>query len=235
MELKKDIWIKKDYQEYVKYLISLKDETYKEFHQKLTITKYEILGIRVPMQRKIAKEISKGNALSFLSVCKETYYEEVNIEGFVIASLEEPNFTKYMEKFLPKIDNWAICDGFCNTVKSIPKNKEAYLPKIKEMLMSSHEFSVRVGLILLLSFYVESNYLSIIFECVNSLNREEYYINMAVAWLLAECYIKYREETLEFLKNNQNSKFVQNKTISKICDSYRVTKEEKEMLKKLRK
>lgn len=80
MELKKDIWTKKDYQEYVKYLISLKDETYKEFHQKLTITKYEILGIRVPMQRKIAKEISKGNALSFLSVCKETYYEEVNIE-----------------------------------------------------------------------------------------------------------------------------------------------------------
>lgn len=235
MDLKKEVWTKKDYQEFVDFLKSLKEETYKKFHQKLTTTKYEILGIRVPTQRKLAKEISKGNALSFLSVCQEDYYEEVNIEGFVIASLDEPDFTKYMDLFLPKIDNWAICDGFCNSVKSIPKAKDAYLPKIKELINSSHEFTVRVGLILWLSFYVEPKYLPQIFETLNILHRKEYYINMAAAWLLAECYVKYRKETLVFLKNNHTSKFVQNKTISKICDSYRVSKEEKKMLKKLRK
>ena len=235
MDLKKDVWTKEDYEEYITYLQSLKEESYKEFHQKLTTTKYEILGIRVPLQRKIAKEIAKGNALSFLKYPKEKYYEEVNIEGFVIASLEEKDFLKNFDKFVSKIDNWAICDGFCNSIKVIPKNKETYLSKIKEMLNSKEEFTVRVGLILLLCFYVEPTYLETIFSLVDALNREEYYINMAAAWLLAECYIKYRNETLVFLKNNHNSKFVQNKTISKICDSYRVTKEEKEMLKKLRK
>ena len=235
MDLKKDVWTKKDYEEYITYLKSLKEESYKEFHQKLTTTKYEILGIRVPLQRKIAKEISKGNAISFLEFSKETYYEEVNIEGFVIASLEEKDLLKYLDKFVSKIDNWAICDSFCNSVKVISKDREKYISKIKEMLNSSQEFTVRVGLILLLCFYIEPAYLSTIFSLVDNLKKEEYYINMAAAWLLAECYIKYKNETLQFLKNNHISKFVQNKTISKICDSYRVTKEEKEMLKKLRK
>ncbi len=234
MNLQKETWSKKDYQDYIKYLKSLKDEKNKLFMAKTVTTKYEILGIKMPIQRKIAKEIQKGNVASFLSNCQSNYYEEVMIEGFVIASLQEKDFTKYLPSFLPKIDNWAICDGFCNTAKCIAKYKEKFLSKIEEFLNSPYEYTVRVGLVLLLNFYVEKEYIPKILSLVDKLNREEYYINMASSWLLAECYIKEKELTLPFLEQNHLSKFVQNKTISKICDSYRVPKEDKDALKQLR-
>ncbi len=234
MKLKKEHWNEQDYQEYMEYLISLKEDKYKEFHQKLISTKYEILGIRVPIQRKIAKEIGKCNAVEFLSFCKERYYEEVNIEGLVIASLKEELREAYFDAFLRKIDNWAICDGFCSSLKLTDQKKEKYFTKIKQLLTNKEEFTVRVGLVLLLDYYVEEPYIKEIFSCVDSINRDEYYINMAIAWLLSECYIKQKEITLSYLKQNHLNKFTQNKTISKICDSYRVSKEEKQELKKLK-
>lgn len=234
MNLQKEKWSKEDYQEYIEYLKNLKDEKNQLFMKKTVTTKYEMLGIKMPIQRKIAKEIQKGNVVSFLSNCQNNYYEEVMIAGFIIASLQEQDFAKYLPSFLPKIDNWAICDSFCNSVKCISKNKEKYLNKIQDFLNSPYEYTVRVSLVLLLNFYVEENHIPKILSLVDNLNREEYYINMAAAWLLAECYIKAKEITLPYLKQNHLSKFVQNKTISKICDSYRVTKEEKDALKKLR-
>ena len=101
MNLMKDHWDQKDYEEYIEYLKSLQEEDYRKFHQKLTTTKYEILGLRVPLQRKIAKEISKGNIEEFLSFCQNTYYEEVNIEGFVLASIKDLDvLEKYFDSFL---------------------------------------------------------------------------------------------------------------------------------------
>lgn len=232
MNLVKQNWSSKDYQEYIEYLKSLKEEEYKNFHSRITRTKYEILGIRVPMQRKIAKEIKKGNYVAFLKHCGNTYYEEVNIEGFVIASIKEEERDKYLDVFLNKIDNWAICDGFCNSLKIT--SKENYLEKIEKMLQSNETYIVRVGLVLLLSSYVEEKYIKTIISLVENLKKEEYYINMAIAWLVAECFIKYPNETLPFLKSQKLNKFTQNKTISKINDSYRVSKEIKLMLKEYR-
>lgn len=234
MNLKKEIWTKEDYKEFKKYLKEIGEENYKIFHKKLTPTKYEILGIRVPIQRKIAKEISKGNVISFLALCETDYYEEINIEGFVIANLKE-NFDLYFDKFIEKIDNWATCDSFCNSIKQIEKNKEKYFKKITELLKETHPFKVRVGVVLLLSYYVEEKYIKEIILKIEEIKREEYYINMAIAWLIAECFIKYPKITMPYIKENNLSSFTQNKTISKIRDSYRVSKEIKEELKKYRK
>lgn len=234
MNLKKENWCQEDYKEFLSYLKSLGEENYKEFSKKLTPTKYEILGIRVPLQRKIAKEIQKGNAKSFLKFCDSTYFEEINIEGFVIANLPPEEIEIYFDTYLEKIDNWATCDGFCNSMKNIKKEKEKYLEKIEKLLKESHPFKVRVGLVLLLSYYVEEKYIKEILTLVDKINREEYYINMAIAWLVAECFIKYPNVTMPYLKENHFSPFTQNKTISKIRDSYRVSKEIKEELKKYR-
>ena len=236
MNLCREHWTEKDYEMYVDYLKSLQDENYRKFHQNLTTTRYEILGIRVPVQRKIAKEISKGNIVEFLSFCQDKYYEEVNIEGFVLAGIKELSLLeKYFDSFVLKIDNWAICDGFCNSLKIVQKNKEYFWKKIQELLKKEETFSVRVGLILLLCFYVEKEYIFDILQLVKTVTHEEYYVGMGLAWLLAECYIKYPEETLVLLKEKSLSSFVQNKTISKIRDSYRVSKKEKEFLKSLKK
>ena len=236
MNLCREHWTEKDYEMYVDYLKSLQDENYREFHQNLTTTRYEILGLRVPMQRKIAKEISKGNIEEFFCFCKDRYYEEVNIEGFVLAGIKDLSLLeKYFDSFVLKIDNWAICDGFCNSLKIVQKNKEYFWKKIQELLKKEETFSVRVGLILLLCFYVEKEYIFDILQLVKTVTHEEYYVGMGLAWLLAECYIKYSEETLVLLKEKSLSSFVQNKTISKIRDSYRVSKEEKEFLQSLKK
>ncbi len=235
MQFRKEIWKSDDYQSYLSYLNQIKEENYATFQKKIIFTKYPILGIRAFQMRKIAKEILKGNALSFLNLCQSTYYEEVMIEGFVIAGLEEKDFEKYFFPFLFQIDNWAICDSFCNSVKVFSIQKEKYWPIIEDLLKRKEEFGIRVGLILLLNFYLEKPYLSKILFLINQIDSQEYYVEMAIAWLVSEIYIRYPKIGLSFLKKNQLSKFSQNKAISKVCDSYRVSIKEKELVKKYRK
>lgn len=225
------IWEQKDYEKYIEYLISQKEEKYRDFHKKLTPTKYEILGIRVPMSRKIAKKISSSDIKSFLSCTKDKYYEEVLIEGFVIASIkEEELFKKELERFLPKIDNWAICDGFCNSMIIIKTNPEKYFPYFLNLLKSKEPFTIRVGLITLLSWYIDEKYLSTILKNIDEIKSDHYYVNMGTAWLLAEIYTKYPSIAEEYFKVAKINDFTMNKTISKIRDSYRITKSEKEKL-----
>lgn len=235
MNFIKENWTKQDYAEYQKYLKEIAEEEYRNFHKKLTSTKYPILGIRVPMQRKIAKEILKGNALSFLDQCLATTYEEVNIEGFVLAKIKKEELEKRIDSFVLKIDNWAICDGFCSSVTVTSETKEWYLTKIKSYLKHQEEFVVRVGIVLLLNHFVKKMDTEEILKQMDQLNREEYYINMAIAWLVAECFIKDPEKTWPFLKQNHLNAFTQNKAISKIRDSYRVEKEVKDCLLQYRK
>lgn len=236
LNLSKKCWNNFDYQEYLLYLQSLKDVKYQEFHKKLTFTKYEIIGIRVPIQRKIAKEIFKGDFNSFLKLVGHKYYEEINIMGFVIAQIKDFELLKYyLEIFIPLIDNWAICDSFCSSLKIVNRYPNEFMSIIVKLLESEDEYAVRVGLVLLLDYYVKEPYIPLIINLLKELDRDEYYINMACSWLLAECYIKSKEITLPYLEKQIFKKFIQNKTISKICDSYRVSINEKNYLKTLRK
>ncbi len=235
MELSKEKWTEETYQEYVEYLKSLKDSKYKEFHSKLTTTKYEILGIRVPMQRKIAKSISKGDIPSFLECSKNNYYEEVMIKGFVLGYIKEKEvLLKYLEDYVSLIDNWAINDGFCNSLKIVEKDKRYWFSYFANYLKSKEEFKVRVGLVVFLNFYVEENYLQQIFKMIDEIKLDFYYVNMGIAWLLCECFTKYRDITLNYLLKSKINSFTFNKTISKIRDSYRVSTQDKEYLNTLR-
>lgn len=233
--LKLEKWTNEKYQEFVTYLKSLSDEAYKNFHSKLTTTKYEILGIRVPIERKIAKEISKGDITSFLRVSQNVYYEEVMIKGFVIASIKDKEtLLKYLDYYVSLIDNWAINDGFCNSLKIVNLDKEFWFSYFANYLKSNEEFRVRVGLIIFLSFYVEEEYLERIFFLVDKITLDKYYVNMGIAWLLCECFTKYRDNTLKYFLKSKINTFTFNKTISKIRDSYRISKEDKEFLNSLR-
>lgn len=229
------IWNKDTYQEYIKYLISIKEDKYKEFHSKLCFTKYEILGIRLPIIRKIVKEISKTNYLEFLNQVESNYYEEVMIEGLLISNIkDEKIFTKYLKKFLLKIDNWGICDSFCNSLDIVLTNPTKYFSICKELSLSKEEFISRVGLIVILNYFVKKEYLSDIFVILDCITSDKYYINMAEAWLVCELYIYYPQETEKYLKNNKLNKFTHNKSISKIRESYRISKEQKDYLNTLK-
>jgi len=222
------------YEEFISLLKSKQDLKYKEFNQKLTFTKYEIIGVRVPLLRNIAKDILKSDYERFLAEVNSNYYEEVFVEGLVIAGIPEDKILQYLPNYVSKIDNWAICDSFCNSLKIVKKAPQKYFEYFKNYLTSDCEFIVRTGLIIYLNFYITKDYICDIFKLVDKIPLDKYYVNMAIAWLLAECFIKYPEETLEYLRISKVSDFTFNKAISKINDSYRVSKEVKEKLKKMR-
>ena len=235
MELIKDIWTKKDYQEYVKYLISLKNDKNKTFSEKLIFTKYEILGLKIPQERDIAKLIVKGNYQNFLDVAEFKYYEEIMIYGFVIAYTKDLNIIdKYLDKYISLVDNWSLCDSFTSSLKILKKNNK-YFNKAKKLALSNKEYQIRVGLTIILFQYVNENNLKEIFYILDNLKLDTYYVNMAASWLLCDLFIKQRKETLEYIKHTKINDFTFNKFISKCRDSYRVSKEDKEFLKTLKK
>lgn len=225
-------WTEKTYKKLIDELKLLKDEKYRLFNSKIVNTNLPMIGIRTPILRNIAKKVAKTNIESYLACCKDKYFEEVLLQGLVIAQIKNDELSfSYFEKFIKKIDNWSICDMVISSMKIVKKNKKIYLYRIKNFIKDYHEFTVRVGLVLLLDYYIEKEYLPIIFDLVDDLKREEHYINMAIAWLLSVCYIKYKAETLKYLDNNNLSKFVYNKAIQKIIESKRVSSQEKEILR----
>lgn len=231
-------WDKKSYKEFINYLISIKDEKYKEFHSSLVLnSKYEFIGIRLPIMKDIAKEIAKtSNIFDFLSVANDKYYEEVMIEGLLVSHIkDEEVFYKYFIEHINKIDNWALCDTFCSSIKLVRKYKEKYFNEAISLSLSKEEFTSRVGLVILLAHFVQKENLDKIFYLLNKIDSDKFYVNMAQAWLVCELYIKYPSETLEFIKTNNLTKFTQNKAISKIHDSFRVSKKDKDMLNKYKK
>ena len=211
-------WTEKDYLELEEYLLSYQNLSYALFTQKITPTKYPIIGINLPLQSKISDKISKGYSTKFIDNLKIKYLEELNIKGFVLTKLEEKELDKRLDKYVYQIDNWSTCDSFCARLK-YPKSEE--------------EFVIRVGLVLLLNYYVEEKYIKEILLEVSKIKSNKYYVNMAMAWLVAECYIKEKNLVLPFIQNNSLNTFTRKKIISKLCDSYRISDYEKVMLKNL--
>lgn len=224
-------WNKDSYQEFIKYLKSISDAKTQVFNTKIITTKYPILGIKLPLLRNIAKKISAGDYQSFIKHNTSTYYEEVMINLLVISNIKDKDeLLKYFYIGLDLIDNWALCDSFCSSLKIVNKYKHEFLDIIKKLVKSNKTYYIRVGIVLLLDYYIEEEYLKIIFNILDNIKSCEYYVLMAISWLVAEIFIKYPEDGLNYLKNNNLNSFTINKSISKIRDSYRVKKEVKEAI-----
>lgn len=236
MQLTKNNWNKTNYNEFINYLHSLQDLKYKEFHSKLLNSKINLIGIKTPTLRNIAKDISKGNYIEFLNLNQHKYYEENIIHGFIISNLKLPinEIINHINNYLQFIDNWATCDLFCSSLKIISKNKDVFLKYINKLITKDNEWTRRFCFVILLDYYIESPYLEKIFYLCDNYNNDKYYVNMAIAWLISICYIKHKEQTIIYLKNNKLDKFTHNKAIQKIIESNRISKEEKNKIKLLK-
>lgn len=240
MNLIKDKWSEKDYLEFIDYLLKLSEDSLKKFNEKIYNDKEKIgLGISLKTLRKISNEILKGDSYSFINVSKKhsKYIEEVMVQGFVIAKRKESIEEKFknIDAFVPKISNWAICDSFVPTLKCVKDYRDEYLKYIEKYLNSAEEFYLRFYIVSLLNYYIDDEYIDYVIEKLEKINSDYYYVKMAVAWTLAEAYISYSDKVILVLRGGKLDKFTNNKLISKICDSYRVGKDEKANLKKFRK
>ena len=221
-------WSNKTYNELLKYLYTLRDTTYKDFNEKIVNSNYEVLGVSVPILKKLAKELSKTDYKSLLKVIKFNTYEEIMIAFLVISNIKDyEEAIGYLKSYLKCIDSWGVTDTFASSFKIVKKNKERAFLLIDELIKDDYTFSKRLGYVLLLDYFIDKDYLDSIFNYVKNEESKEYYVQMAISWLLSVMYVKYTKETYAFLKNNKLNNFVIRKTISKINDSYRVTYENK--------
>ena len=216
-------------------LFSLQDNGYKAFHASLmpTVSKNTIIGVRVPFLRKYAKELYKsGEYVDFLRNLPHRYYEENNLHSFIISLLPYQSFLVEIERFLPYIDNWATCDGL--KPKCIKGNEQDFVNKIYEWLSSEREYTVRFGISMLLSYYLDEHFKEEYLERVSSIRSEKYYINMMIAWFFATALAKKYDTTLPYLLERKLPIWIHNKTIQKAIESYRITPNQKNFLRALR-
>lgn len=220
-------------------LKELADSKYKEFHSGLCPNTENILGVRVPVLRNYAKEISKQYEIEvLLKNIDNEYYEEVLLQGMLIGLSKEKDIEKilgYIKEFIPKIDNWAICDGFCAGLKITKKNKEIMREFLKPYLNSSKEFEIRFGIVMILDYYIEEKYLEENFKIFEHIKNEEYYVQMAIAWAISICLIKYFDKTIDYLKTSKLDKFTYNKSLQKGIESFRISEENKKILRNMKK
>lgn len=212
----------------------LAEPEYKSFQEKLCPNITNILGIRIPKLRSLAKEIAKVDGKEYLEKVRVEYYEEVMLYGFVIGytKMELVERLQYIQKYVTMIDNWATCDCPCSSFKFVKKNLKEVWEFLKPYLSSSKEFEARFGVIMLLDYYLEDSYIDEVLDSLEKVVAEGYYAKMAVAWTLSVALVKYFDKTVKFMENANLDNFTYNKAIQKALESYRITEEQKEFLRK---
>lgn len=227
-------------------LFELSTNKYRKFSQALIPTnKNYMLGVRVPALRELAKEILKGNWKEFLANYTNNggyplYLEELMVWGMVInvAKVDIDTRLKYVEQFVPQIDNWAVCDTFCTGAKWAQKEIDKCWDSLQPYLESDEPYKIRYAVVMLMSHFLLPHKISAVLDIFESLSGRvrvyrEYYIDMAIAWAIATAAAKFSEQTLSFLEKTTLPLLVLKKAAQKIRDSYRVSDEYKQVVTNL--
>ena len=220
----------------LKSLFESSDEKYADFQAKLTptIERDKFIGVRVPDVRKIAKEIYKtGGFEDFLSELPHKYYDENMLHGLILSEFKDyDKCIEYVDKFLPYVDNWAVCDIM--SPKCFKKNKEKLILKIIEWSRSDAVYTSRFGIEMLMSHYLDDDFKPEYLKIPAGVHLEDYYSKMMVAWFFATALSKQWDAAIPYIEQGCLDVWTHNKTIQKARESYRITPEQKEYLKTLK-
>lgn len=220
-----------------KRLLELSDEKNADFSAKLTpgIDRKKFLGVRIPASRKLAKEIIKENEhKDFLNSLPHKYYDENILHSILISEIKDyDECIKYIDEFLPYVDNWAVCDTM--SPKAFKNKHERLMNDILRWVDSDQTYTIRFGLKILMAHFLDNDFKKEYLEIPAKIKSNEYYINMMIAWFYATALAKQWDSTIVYIENGVLDKWVHNKAIQKARESYRITAEQKEYLKSLKK
>lgn len=217
-------------------LFALQDLKYRDFQCKLTptVTSETVIGVRTPKLRALAKELSSDPEIGeFLTVLPHRYYDENNLHGFLISNKKDFGETvAALNAFLPYVDNWATCDLM--SPKAFRKHPPELPGRIREWLTSGQTYTVRFGIEMLMSLYLDEAFSPEYPAWVAAVRSEEYYVNMMIAWYFATALAKQWDAALPYLTERKLSPWTHNKTIQKAVESYRITDARKTYLRTLK-
>lgn len=229
-------------QEIREQLRQLSEADYKAFNEKLLPGVSNMLGVRLPKLREIAKQIAKHGPEGYFMEMQaadwqaDVFYEEKMLYGLVIgyAKMDDNQYSRQLDAFVPLIDNWGVCDSCCMTYKWMKKQPVYWWDYLNRWIDTDTEFGIRFGIVAMLAHFVDEAHIPDIFAVCSRIHNEGYYAKMAVAWLVSVCFAGFPEETYAFLQDNRMDGFTHNKAIQKTCESYRVAKEWKALIRGLR-
>ena len=217
-------------------LFSLRDEKFAAFQARLipNVAPERIIGVRTPALRKLAKTLrGSGEAEEFLKALPHDFFEENNLHAFLLCEMKDFDAcVQAVEDFLPYVDNWATCDQMSPGV--FRKNKQALLPYIRCWIASERCYTRRFGTGMLMSHFLDEDFREEYLRLVSDERSEEYYVNMMIAWYFATALAKQYEAALPYLENRRLDPWVHNKTIQKALESFRVSDEQKKLLRTLK-
>lgn len=217
-------------------LLELAEPEYQKFASSLIPGVSNLLGVRIPELRKLAKGIANGDWRSYLQHAPGEYFEEVMLEGILIGHVKADPAEKlnYVAAFVPKIDNWSVCDTFCSGLKFTKTNKELVWDFLQPYLRSEEAYDIRFGVVMLLNYYIDEAYIDRVLHILDRIRHEAYYVRMAVAWALSMCYVKLPATTMAYLQNSTVDDFTYNKALQKIIESTRVDSETRQRIRAMK-
>lgn len=229
-------------QEIREQLFQLSEESYKDFNRNIVPGEERMIGVRLPALRKLARETAKSSGREYLDEAAEamgpdSLHEEIMLYGMVLGytKMEKEERAERLDRFVPLIRTWAICDTCVTVYKFMEKEPDYWFDYLKRYETSDKEFDLRFMIISMLSHFIDDRHIDEVLRLCGSIRNDGYYTKMGVAWTVSVCYVKYPEKTRKFLESGVMDEFTHNKSIQKIRESYRVSREEKEELKKLKK
>lgn len=248
-------------------LFSMAEPQYREFSAKLLPEGENLLGVRLPKLRKMAKQIWKmygrvyldtalksdsveervESTLSDKEFAQEEYMEEILLQGMVIGNLKTENdiqlaeILDYIERYVPKIQNWSTCDSFCAGLKITKQYPAQMWDFLQEYLTAGQEFAIRFGIVMIINYYINEEYFDFLFPIFNAIGERNhtYYVEMGLAWAISICYVKNPTETERYLQEMRGEPevlddFTYHKALQKIVESHCVSAEEKAMIRGMR-
>ena len=218
-------------------LFSMQDEKYRDFTAKLipNIFKDNIIGVRLPHIRSLAKELVKsGEYTDFIKVLPHAYFEEYHLHSFIVSAINDfDDCISEIEKLLPYIDNWSVCDSL--RPKCFSKNKDKALVFVNKCLKSEETYTKRFAIEMLMVHFLDDDFSVDYLELVSKVEGEDYYLKMMIAWYFATAIAKQFDATLPYIENHLiKDNWTHNKAIQKATESYRVSDDKKAYLKCLK-
>ena len=216
-------------------LLALKDEGNAVFAKSLIPGDHILLGARLPDMRGLAKKVAKDDWRSYIDGWDPFYFEDYMLRGMVIAYAKmdlEERLEEY-RKFIPYIDNWSVCDSFCNTWKPKATEREAVWEFILPYLGTEKEFEMRFAAVMMLCHFVDEEHVNRVISELDSAKNDAYYYMMAKAWALSVCFVRFPERTMDYLEKGTLDETTLRMTVRKIRESYRVSDDLKKKVRGL--